>query len=371
MKLTLGKKLFLGFSIMLVLLIIAGGVGYFSSIKLNDLFIKAERVQSHTGFILEKEMDHLNWAQMITEGLIHNTSIKVESDHTKCSFGKWLYATLENNNIDGKDISAYKDIEPVHKELHARAKKLITMHEDELIGVIGEVRAFEVYFTEIVPALNQVRTKLGAIQKVSKAEAQALSSDVKTYGNSTKVVLGIIVLVSLIIGVVLSLSLIRSITVFLRNTITVLSKASDETAASAEELASASQEISASSTEQASSLEETSSSLEEITGMVETTLEHANQSKNLSSELQNISETGNLSMQELIKAIGEILASNEQIKELVKVIGEIGDKTAVIDEIVFQTKLLSFNASVEAERAGEHGRGFAVVAQEVGNLADA
>lgn len=47
----------------------------------------------------------------------------------------------------------------------------------------------------------------------------------------------------------------------------------------------------------------------------------------------------------------------------------IADKTAIMDDIVFQTKLLSFNASVEAERAGEHGRGFAVVAQEVGNLA--
>jgi methyl-accepting chemotaxis protein len=53
----------------------------------------------------------------------------------------------------------------------------------------------------------------------------------------------------------------------------------------------------------------------------------------------------------------------------VRVIAAIGEKTKVMDEIVFQTKLLSFNASVEAERAGEHGRGFAVVAQEVGNLA--
>jgi methyl-accepting chemotaxis protein len=65
----------------------------------------------------------------------------------------------------------------------------------------------------------------------------------------------------------------------------------------------------------------------------------------------------------------EINEANNKVEQLVKVIGEIGEKTAVIDEIVFQTKLLSFNASVEAERAGEHGRGFAVVAQEVGNLA--
>ena len=59
------------------------------------------------------------------------------------------------------------------------------------------------------------------------------------------------------------------------------------------------------------------------------------------------------------------------MRELPKwsIIQEIEDKTKAIDEIVFQTKLLSFNASVEAERAGEHGRGFSVVAQEVGNLA--
>lgn len=56
-------------------------------------------------------------------------------------------------------------------------------------------------------------------------------------------------------------------------------------------------------------------------------------------------------------------------KSLVKIMETIKLKTEVIDEIVFQIKLISFNASVESERAGEHGRGFAVVAQEVGNLA--
>ena len=61
--------------------------------------------------------------------------------------------------------------------------------------------------------------------------------------------------------------------------------------------------------------------------------------------------------------------SNEELEKIVEVISQIEQKTQIINDIVFQTKLLSFNASVEAQRAGENGKGFAVVAEEVGNLA--
>ncbi|WP_434362799.1 CHASE3 domain-containing protein [Parasalinivibrio latis] len=117
------------------------------------------------------------------------------------------------------------------------------------------------------------------------------------------------------------------------------------------------------SNQQAASVEQTSASSEQIASMVNANAQAAEESRNVS---MTVSEQ----MEELDEAMSKISDSNQKIADLVKIIEEIGTKTEVIDEIVFQTKLLSFNASVEAKRAGDHGRGFTVVAQEVGNLAE-
>src|SRR6185312_10799641 len=65
-------------------------------------------------------------------------------------------------------------------------------------------------------------------------------------------------------------------------------------------------------------------------------------------------------------AVGDAIGSMEAIDHTSR---RMGDMLDLIDQIAFQTRLLSLNATVEAARAGEHGRGFGVVATEVRQLA--
>jgi hypothetical protein len=183
--------------------------------------------------------------------------------------------------------------------------------------------------------------------------------------HNTYWVLGIIASMAILFAFWYSIQLAKSIikvTDLVAAASTQVSTASDQLSKTAESLSSASQE-------QASSIEETSASLTEISGMVEANVKSAESANEVAREVANMSEGTQRAMEELSSAMASILESNTRIEALVKVIEEIGEKTEVIDDIVFKTQLLSFNASVEAERAGEHGRGFSVVAQEVGNLA--
>ncbi|EPZ52415.1 methyl-accepting chemotaxis protein signaling domain protein [Bacteriovorax sp. BAL6_X] len=143
---------------------------------------------------------------------------------------------------------------------------------------------------------------------------------------------------------------------------------------------STSTQLSAATNEQAASLQETVASVDEISSMIRRNTEFAEDSKKSGEQSELEVQNGKRTIDEMLYAIENISnsntdamkkmeSSNAQIQEILNIIKEIEDKTKVINDIVFQTKLLSFNASVEAARSGESGKGFAVVAEEIGSLA--
>lgn len=421
------KTKLLGIVSILVLSMI--GIGGSSVFMISSTVKKNEELKDKMEF--QKEMKYIQYRLaglsndergfLITGDKEYEEGMKEKADDALMSLDRvndLIDEEKYQSNIEDikTSIIQYRALnQQVLKAYSSDPKKAETIH-------FGEERTLR---KEVVdPAVNKLSDRLDQ-------EVEDLKGEIHSNGEMSQWFIIIVTVVSIMVGIVLSLLLLKSIMVPLRSmnrqleeiahgeadlTKKVIVKNKDEfgqlaqsfnsfthsltqivkqISSSSEQVAASSEELSASAEEskstsehisgamqmaadsnvkQSSMTEKSAESITELLDSISSVASNTGNIADLSSSMRDKAEIGSQSVNKMLDQMKFIDKSVDSagsgLQALVASTAEISDISSLITNISEQTNLLALNAAIEAARAGEQGKGFAVVAEEVRKLAD-
>ena len=162
-NMTFGKKIAVGFGVVLILLAVVGVLSYSG---VGTIVNNAGQVidgNKLDGNMAQKEVDHLNWANKVNALLTDDkvTTLQVETDDHKCAFGQWLFGEgrKEAETLVPSLASLLKEIEEPHRKLHESAIDIGKHFQQADPGLPGFLAAKEVDHMKWAAKVNELFLK--------------------------------------------------------------------------------------------------------------------------------------------------------------------------------------------------------------------